>query len=93
MAQAVTWLDKRKNWLPTPEKTSPVPIDKEPDMLAFEVPNKPLFRLDEVADLFQVSRSTIYRWIDEGLLKVTIIVKSKRVTRHDLLALAQKKVS
>lgn len=32
------------------------------------LPNKELLRVDEVADYFDVSRSTIYLWIDHGIL-------------------------
>jgi excisionase family DNA binding protein len=32
------------------------------------LPNKDLFRVDEVAIYFGVSRSTIYLWIDHGIL-------------------------
>lgn len=32
------------------------------------LPNKELLRPDEVAEYFSVSRSTIYLWIDHGIL-------------------------
>ena len=32
------------------------------------LPNKDLFRVEEVAAYFDVSRSTIYLWIDHGIL-------------------------
>jgi excisionase family DNA binding protein len=32
------------------------------------LPDKPLLRVDEVADHFGVSRSAIYLWIDHGKL-------------------------
>jgi excisionase family DNA binding protein len=32
------------------------------------LPNKDLFRVDEVATYFDVSRSTVYLWIDHGIL-------------------------
>jgi excisionase family DNA binding protein len=31
-------------------------------------PDKKLLRVDEVAEYFDVSRSTIYLWIDNGIL-------------------------
>lgn len=34
-----------------------------------DLPNKTLFRPDEVAKFFSVSRSTVYQWVDEGILK------------------------
>ena len=33
------------------------------------LPDKPFFRPDEVAKYFSVSKSTVYRWIDEGRLQ------------------------
>jgi len=33
-----------------------------------ELPNKALLRVEEVATYFDVSRSTVYLWIDHGLL-------------------------
>jgi excisionase family DNA binding protein len=33
-----------------------------------DIPKKALLRVDEVATYFDVSRSTIYLWIDHGLL-------------------------
>jgi len=30
------------------------------------IPDKPLFRPDEVAGLFFISTQTVYRWINEG---------------------------
>lgn len=32
------------------------------------LPKKSLFRIDEVADYFNVGRSTIYLWISHGIL-------------------------
>ena len=40
-----------------------LPLPLGPDL-----PNKTLFRPDEVAKFFAVSPSTIYRWVDEGIL-------------------------
>jgi hypothetical protein len=33
-----------------------------------DLPNKSLFRPDEIARFFRISRSTVYRWCDEGIL-------------------------
>lgn len=33
------------------------------------LPQKPLFRVDEVASYFDVTARTIYLWIDHGLLE------------------------
>jgi excisionase family DNA binding protein len=40
-------------------------LDKTNELM---LPNKPMLRVDEVATYFDVSRSTIYLWIDHGLL-------------------------
>lgn len=34
-----------------------------------DLPSKPLWRVDEAAAHFDVTRQTIYLWIDHGLLK------------------------
>ena len=34
-----------------------------------DVPTKPLWRVDEVAAHFDVAKSTVYLWIDHGLLQ------------------------
>jgi len=33
-----------------------------------DLPDKPFLRVDEVSDLFGVSRSAVYLWIDHGKL-------------------------
>ena len=38
-----------------------------------EMPDKLWFRPDEVAKLLSFHRNTIYRWIDEGKLEVSVI--------------------
>lgn len=54
------------------------------------LPDKPYFRLDEVARLFDVSRSTLYRWIEEGRLpSVKIAGKAVRIEREALLKIIE----
>lgn len=46
--------------------------------------NKSLFRVDEVADYFNVSRSTVYLWLDRGILKVKKNSRTIRIIMDDL---------
>ena len=51
---------------------------------------KQLLRVGEAAEALNVSRWTIYRWVEEGRLEATKIGKgSLRVFRHSLNALVQ----
>jgi excisionase family DNA binding protein len=45
---------------------------------------KSLYRVDEVAEYFNVNRSTIYRWIDNGVLKSEKYVKTIRISRESI---------
>jgi len=47
-------------------RVKPEPIETVDDST---LPKKDLFRVDEVAAYFNVSRSTIYLWVDHGILK------------------------
>lgn len=50
------------------------------------LPDKPYFRPDEVARLFAVSRSTVYRWIEEGRLRsVRIAGSTVRIERQAVI--------
>ena len=49
------------------------------------LPDKQLFRVDEVATIFDVSRSTIYLWIAHGHLTAEKYVGTIRVTRKSIL--------
>lgn len=49
------------------------------------LPDKSLFRVDEVADYFGFSRSTIYLWIDHGILKAEKYRGSLRISRVSIL--------
>ena len=50
------------------------------------LPNKSLFRVDEVAAYFEVGRSTIYLWIDHGILKGEKYGSTLRISREAILA-------
>jgi len=49
------------------------------------LPNKSLFRIDEVADYFSVSERCIRLWIDHGHLERAKIVGVIRVPRESIL--------
>ena len=49
------------------------------------LPQKSLFRPDEVADYFDCARSTIYLWIDHGILKAEKIKGIVRIPRQSIL--------
>lgn len=49
------------------------------------IPNKPLFRVNEVADLLDVSKQTVYLWIDHGLLEVEKYNRTIRVPRESII--------
>ena len=52
--------------------------------------DKQLLRVGEAAEVLNVSRWTIYRWVEEGRLEATKIGKgSLRVFRHSVTALVQ----
>lgn len=52
-----------------------------------EIPNKQLFRPDEVAELLGVHVATIYRRIEDGTLMAIKVGSLYRVTRGSLAAL------
>jgi excisionase family DNA binding protein len=45
---------------------------------------KSLYRVDEVAEHFRVSKRTVYRWIDHGILKSEKYVKTIRISRESI---------
>lgn len=52
--------------------------------------SKELLRVHEAAEVLNVSRWTIYRWVDEGRLKATKIGKgSLRIFRNSVEALVE----
>lgn len=50
------------------------------------LPKKSLFRIDEVASYFDVARSTIYLWIDHGILGAEKYGGTIRVSREAILS-------
>ena len=60
------------------------------------LPQKELFRLDEVARYLDVSRATLYRWIDQGIpgngqLEVIKVGKGLRIKRATILKIHKKR--
>ncbi len=56
-----------------------------------DLPNKTLFRPGEVAKFFGVSRATIYRWVEFGLLEGCKPTEgSLRIFRNSVIALLEK---
>lgn len=49
------------------------------------LPNKSLFRVDEVAAYFSVARSTVYLWIDHGILAAEKYHGAIRVPRESII--------
>lgn len=49
------------------------------------LPNKPLLRVDECATYFDVSISTIYLWIDHGILQAEKIRGTIRIPRESVI--------
>jgi excisionase family DNA binding protein len=50
-----------------------------------DLPHKPLLRVDEVSQYFDVHRSTIYLWIDHGILEAERIRGVLRITRESIV--------
>lgn len=50
------------------------------------LPNKSLFRIDEVAKYFDVTERTIYLWIQHGHLKKEKVVGTVRISRESILS-------
>ena len=51
-----------------------------------ELPKKELLRVDEVAEYFGIARSTVYLWIDHGILEAEKIGGIIRIPRDSILA-------
>lgn len=56
-----------------------------------DLPNKTFLRPDELSSFFRVSKSTIYRWADEGLLRGCSLTEGTlRIFRESALELMKK---
>lgn len=47
---------------------------------------KSLFRVDEVADYFNIAKSTVYLWIDHGILSAEKYNGTIRIPRESILS-------
>jgi len=55
-----------------------------------ELPNKKLFRPDELAEIFGVSKQTVYLWIETGELEaVRIGKKTIRIKRSEAMKMVK----
>ena len=53
---------------------------------SFDIPEKRLFRPDEVASIFGVARVTVYRWCDSGKMDfIRIGPRMMRVERESVI--------
>ena len=55
-----------------------------------ELPNKSLLRPEEVAAYFDVSSTSIYRWIDHGLLVAEKYNRMLRIRRDSVISLQER---
>lgn len=51
-----------------------------------DLPNKALLRVDEAATYFDVTRQTIYLWIDHGLLEAEKYKGIIRIPKESIIA-------
>lgn len=58
--------------------------------MMIEIPNKPTFRPDEAALIFDVTRKTIYLWIDNGILEAVKISRILRIPRESMVKCQEK---
>lgn len=67
------------------DNIKPEPEKKEPELDDPRLPDKTLFRTDEVADYFNVHPRTIRTWIDHGHLVAYKTVGTIQITRDSIL--------
>lgn len=65
--------------------------EKEKRVVHNEVLAGELISVKEAADLLRVSRRTIVRWMDEGLLPAYAVAGRVRLVRSDVLALIRER--
>jgi excisionase family DNA binding protein len=61
-----------------------VDLDDEPEVEC-SLPKKDLFRPDEVADYLMISKSTVYLWVDHGILQAEKIKGTIRIPRKSIV--------
>jgi len=54
------------------------------------LPEKDLFRIDEVAEYFSVTERTVRSWINDGRLNAEKIIGTIRITRESILKIRVK---
>ena len=54
-----------------------------------KVPEKELWRVDEVAKFLNVTSQTVYRWCNEGKLSICRISNCVRIPRESILKLIE----
>ena len=78
-----------------PKKTGNIPSEKPEDhtdiMDAPGLPKKDLFRIDEVAEYFDVTNRTVNLWINHGHLDALKKVGTVRITRESIVRCKFKK--
>ena len=87
MAQAVTWNPRRKGWLGRrgSPKNRPEPSPRK-EVVTDLIPDKPLFRVDEVAEICSVHENTVRNWLETGKLEAIRLPNDQiRISRSSLL--------
>lgn len=89
------WIDRKALWTKKSRIVDPSSQQPAQDMIPqITLPNKPLFRLDEVAEFCEVHVNTVRNWIESSVLKaITLPGNRKRVPRAEFLAFLLKKPS
>jgi excisionase family DNA binding protein len=65
----------------------------EANVIAIVIEDKPFFRVQEVARLFEVAPRTVWRWVSEGKLKMWRHGKVSRIIGASLQAFAQRGIA
>ena len=91
---------EKKEVKPEVKEGTPIEAEQKPDPASetenqtteeeamATLPQKDLFRVDEVATYFQVTDPTVRNWLDHGHLEKTKIVGVIRITRESILKCA-----
>jgi len=75
----VAWNEKRRSWLGKPTKQQPKLPDQEkeptpkPHTIQIVLPDKTMFRLDEVAEICAVHVNTVRSWIQNREIKAVVL--------------------